>query len=130
MSPDEEPPSTKGEPTEPPPTLPAAEAPPFRAAGFPAILGYEILRELGRGGMGIVYEAFDRKRQRTVALKVMQGLDARTLLRFKQEFRSLAGMNHPNLVTLHELTGDGPHWYLHDGVDRGGAFPQVHPRGR
>ena len=42
----------------------------------------------------------------------MQGLDAGSLLRSEQEFRSLAGLNHVNLVTLYELNGDGPHWFF------------------
>ncbi len=74
--------------------------------------GYEVIRELGRGGMGVVYEVRDSRTGKHVALKVMQWADASALYRFKQEFRSLAGLSHPNLVSLHELSAEGKTWFF------------------
>jgi eukaryotic-like serine/threonine-protein kinase len=58
---------------------------------------------LGAGGMGAVYEAYDHQRQSLVAIKVMRRVSGAWIYRFKGEFRSLAGIVHPNLVSLHEL---------------------------
>lgn len=92
---------------------------------------YQIVRELGAGGMGVVYEAIDRERgDRRVALKVLQGQDAASLSRLKREFRTLHDVRHPNLVALYELTAEGDTWFftleLIDGVD---FFSWVRPGG-
>ena len=62
---------------------------------------FTIVRRIGVGGMGIVYEAYDKERDVRVALKTLPRVDAAALYRFKQEFRALTDVVHPNLVALY-----------------------------
>ena len=73
---------------------------------------FELIRRLGEGGFGIVYEALDRKRAARVALKVLREAEGTNLYRFKREFRALADISHENLVGLDELLTDGHHWFF------------------
>ena len=68
---------------------------------------FEIRRKLGEGGMGVVYEAYDRERPTIVALKTLRHAHATALARFKGEFRALQRLEHPNLVSLGELITAG-----------------------
>lgn len=67
---------------------------------------YEILAELGKGGFGVVYKARDMTLDRVVALKMLHAqltLDERFVQYFEREARSLAKIDHPNVVTIHEI---------------------------
>ena len=82
---------------------------------------FRVERSLGKGGFGVVYEAFDLQRHARVALKLLRRTDAGSLFRLKREFRALADLSHPNLVALHELVADQEPWFiameLVDGTD-------------
>ena len=88
---------------------------------FDAAPRFRVIRVIGQGGFGAVYEAEDLQRDRRVALKRLLHMDASALLRFKREFRSLADVSHPHLVRLGELIAEQDEWYfsmeLVDGVD-------------
>jgi non-specific serine/threonine protein kinase len=77
----------------------------------PQTLGrFTIERELGRGGMGVVYLARDPELERRVAIKALSddfALDPERLTRFQREARTLAALNHANIATLHGMESDG-----------------------
>ncbi|MCC7542565.1 MAG: protein kinase [Deltaproteobacteria bacterium] len=73
---------------------------------------YSLGRCLGQGSFGVVYQAFDVDRGVDVALKRLSRLDASAVYRFKQEFRALADLRHPNLVKLYELFAVEGEFYL------------------
>jgi serine/threonine protein kinase len=102
---------------------PGASTGPYEGAaatsGVPALerLGdYRILREVGRGGMGIVYEAEQESLGRHVALKVLPAhalLDPQRLQRFQREARAAARLHHTNIVPVYGVgEQDGLHYYV------------------
>ncbi|NVB40920.1 protein kinase [Pseudenhygromyxa sp. WMMC2535] len=79
----------------------------FGFAPQPTRLGrYTILERLGEGGMGVVYSAYDPQLDRRVALKLLRqrGQSERDRQRLRREALALARVNHPNVVTVHEVT--------------------------
>src|SRR2546421_977392 len=82
---------------------------------------YEILSPLGAGGMGEVYRARDARLNREVAIKVLPASladDADRLLRFAQEAKAASALNHPNIITIHEVGEiEGLHFIVTELID-------------
>lgn len=83
---------------------------------------FRIAGELGRGGAGVVYEAEDLARRRSVALKTLRVPNADNIYRIKREFRALADLQHPNLVALEELHVAEGSWFFTMELVRGVPF--------
>lgn len=83
------------------------------------IADLSFVREIGRGGMGIVYEAEDRLLKRRVAVKLMlrsAGLSASAIVRFRREAELAASLSHPSIVPVHALGESGQEFYLSMGL--------------
>ena len=83
---------------------------------------YEVRRVLGKGGMGVVYEAFDSRDRTVVALKTIDPRQAEHLYRLKHEFRALADVQHENIVRFGELSHEDGQWFFSMELVRGKNF--------
>src|SRR5215475_6650093 len=82
---------------------------------------YRILEKLGAGGMGVVYLAEDMKLGRKVAIKILSQeftTNKDRLNRFEQEASAASNLNHPNILTIHEVgVDDGRHYIATEFID-------------
>jgi eukaryotic-like serine/threonine-protein kinase len=100
-------------------------APP-RVPSVEQVGDYRIVREIGRGGMGVVYEAEQQSLGRRVALKVMFGsTDRKTLARFQREAKAAARLHHTNIVPVFEVGQDGPTCYYAMQFIQGQGLDQI-----
>src|SRR5262249_4568222 len=95
-----------GEPSEMDPTQPDRITARSSTVRIPVLPGYEILGELGRGGMGIVYKARQLDLNRIIALKLIRagpGATRQEISRFRTEASAVARLDHPGVVRIHHL---------------------------
>lgn len=82
---------------------------------------YQIIEEIGRGGMGVVYKALQISLNRVVALKVLPKqftADPEFLSRFRREARAAAGLNHPNIIQIYEIDQQsGVHYFVMEYIE-------------
>jgi serine/threonine-protein kinase len=79
------------------------------------ILHYQVIREIGKGGMGIVYKAQDTKLNRTVAIKALAADligDEKARIRFLREARAASAIDHPNICTVYEINEAAGHLFF------------------
>jgi len=105
-------------------------------AGLNKQLGrYRLVAELGRGAMGVVYKAEDPLLNRTVAIKTIILMDdpaarAEYEARFFQEAKAAGGLNHPNLITIHDVGREGDIAYMAMELLEGTELRELMTRGR
>jgi serine/threonine protein kinase len=93
---------------------------------------YEILGPLGAGGMGVVYRAFDTRLEREIALKTLPEVfrqDDSVRSRFEREARAASALNHPNIVSVHDIGTDQGVLYMVTELVAGGSLRQLIGRG-
>ncbi len=76
---------------------------------------YRILEKIGQGGMGVVYKSLDTLLDRYVAIKILppeRTADPERQARFMKEARTASALNHPNIVTMHDLSSDSGHDFI------------------
>src|SRR5215471_1316082 len=76
---------------------------------------YQVLEKLGSGGMGDIYKAQDPRLNRFVAIKVLSAAgagDPERRRRFTQEAQAASALNHPNIITIHDIVSDGGSEYM------------------
>jgi hypothetical protein len=98
------------------------------AGEAPRLGPFALVRCLGRGASGTVYEAIDTRDGGEVAVKLLRRADADAIARFKAEFRGLTHVVHDNLARLYELFADGDTWCFSMELVRGPSF-NAHVRG-
>ncbi|MGD2145886.1 MAG: protein kinase [Anaerolineae bacterium] len=89
---------------------------------------YQVIEELGRGGMAIVYKAFQPSLNRYVAIKVLPQqftFDNQFVQRFLREARSAAALHHPNIVTIHDVCHQDGHYFIVMEFVEGATLDQV-----
>src|SRR5215210_6988382 len=92
---------------------------------------FAVLDKIGEGGMGEVYRARDTKLDRIVAIKVLPALkvsDAERQRRFVQEAKAASALNHPNIITVHDIVSDGGANCIVMEYVEGRSLEQVIPR--
>ena len=101
-------------------------------AGRPGPENYEILGELGRGGMGVVYKALDKRLNRLVALKMIRGGDHAgeiQLARFKIEAEAVASLHHPNILQIYDIgESDGSPYVALELLEGGSLLDRLRAR--